>query len=97
MNNDKQVFLYGDNSRLNYYELNNKYYNFNLDYWNEGTMSIFVISLILSKLNDTYTIYNLRNYISIWRRLLNIYKSFGIKALNYEYLNYDNWNVKFVF
>ncbi len=77
--------------------INNKYYEFNISYNNDGVMSIF-ISLItmLNKVNDTYIIYDLGSHIQVKSRLLNSYKSFGIKELDYDPAIFDSGIEKFV-
>ena len=97
ININKPMILYGYNSGVHYYEFDNKYYEFNISYKNEGVMSIF-ISLItmLNKVNDTYIIYDLGSHIQVKSRLLNSYKSFGIKELDYDPAIFDSGIEKFV-
>ena len=97
VNINRPVLIYGYNSGLIYYEFNNKYYRFDINYANKGVMSIFVsLILVLNKVNDIYTVYDLGQHNSIRKTLLETYKSFGIKSLNYEPTIFDNGEVKFV-
>ena len=97
INKNKPALLCGYNSGLIYYELNNKYYNFPINYRNKGTTSIFAsLILILSKIKDSITIYDLGDHSLIRKNLFKKYKSLGIKNLNYEPANFDNGEVKFV-
>ena len=98
VNKNKPIILHGYNSGLNYYEFNNKYYLYHRDYRNKGTMSIFAsLIIVLDKVNDIYTIYDMGSHQIIRKYLLKKYKSFGIKQLNYEPSNFDRGDVKFVY
>ena len=60
-------------------------------------MSIFVsLILVLNKVNDTYSVYDLGHHSSIRKSILESYKTFGIKSLNYEPTIFDNGEVKFI-
>lgn len=97
ININKPIIIYGYNKGVHYYELNNKYYEFNITYKNEGVMSIFIsLIIILNKVNDIYTIYDLGPHYLVRKKLLNSYKSFGIKSLNYEPAIFDDGDIKFV-
>ena len=97
INTNKYMILYGYNSGVHYYEFDNKYYEFNISYKNEGVMSIFIsLITVLNKVNDTYIIYDLGSHIQVKSRLLNSYKSFGIKELDYDPAIFDSGIEKFV-
>ena len=97
ININKPMFLHGYNRGVHYYESNDKYYELNADYKNRGVKSIFVsLIVILDKVNGTYNIFDLGSHTSCRETLLNSYKSFGIKKLDYEPSNFDNGDIKFV-
>ena len=97
VNINRPISIYGYNRGVIYFEFNNKYYNFYKNYKNKGTMSIFVsLILVLNKVNDTYCVFDLGHHNVIRKTLLNRYKSFGIKNLNYEPANFDYGDTKFV-
>ena len=97
ININRPMILYGYNRGVYYFELNDKYYDFYYNYKNEGVMSIFIsLITVLNKVNDTYTVYDLGIHILIRKTLLEKYKSFGIKELNYEPAIFDNGAPKFV-
>jgi hypothetical protein len=92
------MIIYGYNRGLYYFEFNEKYYEFYNNYKNEGAIGIFMsLITILNKLNDTYTIYDLGNHAKIRKILLQKYKSFGIKKLNYEPCIFDSGTPKFIY
>ena len=94
---NKPIILYGYYSGVHYYEFNNKYYEFNLTYNNEGIMSVFIsLILVLNKVNDSYSIHDLGTHIRVRKKLLESYKSFGIKELDYEPAIFDGGEAKFV-
>lgn len=95
---DKPVFLHGYNRGLYYFESNGKYYEFYDNFDNKGVMSIFFSLIInLHKVNDSYTILDLREHNNIKKYLLKNYKSFGIKNLNYEPALFDESENKFIY
>ena len=97
ININKPMILYGYNKGVHYYEAENKYYEFNIDYKNEGCMSIFVSLIIaLGKTNDTYNVYDLGIHPKIRKTLLESYRQFGIKTINYEPAIFDSGGAKFV-
>ena len=98
ININRPMIVYGYNRGLYYLEFNGKYYDFYDNFRNEGVMSIFIsLITVLNKVNDTYTIYDLGNHIKIRKTLLEKYKSYGIKKLNYEPCIFDNGTSKFVY
>lgn len=95
---NRPMIVYGYNRGLYYLEFNDKYYNFYYNFKNEGVMSIFIsLITVLNKVNGTYTIYDLGNHMKIRKNLLEKYKSYGIKKLNYEPCIFDNGTSKFVY
>lgn len=98
ININRPMIIYGYNRGLYYFEFNDKYYDFYNNYNNQGAMSIFIsLITVLNKVNNTYTIYDLGNHIMIRKTLLEKYKSYGIKKLNYEPCIFDNGAPKFVY
>jgi hypothetical protein len=98
ININRPMIIYGYNRGLYYFELNDKYYDFYNNFKNEGAMSIFIsLIIVLNKVNDTYSIYDLGNHVKIRKTLLETYKSYGIKELNYEPCIFDNGAPKFVY
>ena len=97
ININKPIFLYGYNRGVHYYESDDKYYEFNLTYKNEGVMSIFFSLIIfLNKVNDTYIIHDLGSHTQIRKTILQKFKSFGINNLDYEPALFDSGDIKFV-
>ena len=93
----KPLLLYGYNRGVYYYEIDGQYYEFYRNYRNEGVMSVFVsLIVILNKVNDTYIVYDIGRHPIIRKSLLQSYKSFGIKELNYEPAIFDSGEPKFV-
>ena len=97
ININKPMILYGYNHGLYFYEFENKYYEFYKHYYYNGTMSIFLsLIVVLNKVNDTYTIYDLKRHIDIRNTLFHFFTSFGIKNLDYEPAIFDHGGAKFV-
>ena len=97
INVKKPIFLHGYNRGVHYYESDNKYYEFNISYNNEGVMSIFVsLIIVLNKVNDTYIVYDLGHHPWIKKTLLNSFRSYGIDKLDYDPALFDDGDVKFV-
>ena len=60
-------------------------------------MTIFAsLIIVLNKVNRIYTIYDLGAHNLMRKNLLDKYKSFGIKELNYEPSNFDSGDPKYV-
>ena len=96
INIKRPILLHGYNRGLYYFELDNKYYDFEFRTIN-GAFSIFEsLILVLNNVNDTYTIYDLGIHSRVRSHLLRNYKSFGIKEINYEPAIFDNGAPKFV-
>lgn len=97
ININRPILLYGYNRGVYYFESNDKYYDYYHNFKNQGTMSIFVSLIsVLNKVNDIYTIYDLGIHALVRKNILEKYKSFGIKELNYEPAIFDNGDPKFV-
>ena len=93
---NKPVILHGYNTGLYYFESTDKYYYYHYEN-NEGVWSVFAsLILVLNKVNDTFTVYDLDNHCTIKKTLLKSYKSFGINELNYDPAIFDNGDPKFV-
>lgn len=98
ININRPMIIYGYNRGFYYFEFNDKYYDYYNTFANQGVMSIFIsLIIVLNKVNDIYNIYDLGNHIKIRKTLLGKYKSYGIKALNYEPCIFDNGAPKFVY
>ena len=98
ININKPMLLYGYKRGLYYFESDGKYYEFYDDYQNMGAINIFLsLITVLNKVNDTYIIYNLGGHTTIRKTLLEKYKSYGIKELNYEPAIFDSGDPKFVY
>lgn len=98
INLNKPIILHGYNRGVYYYEFNGKYYDFYKSYRNKGVMSIFgSLIIVLNKVKDIYTIYDIGLHIHVREKLLKKYKSYGIKELNYEPAIFDSGEPKFVY
>ena len=81
---NKPVFLHGYNKGLYYFEGLDKYSIF-YDDNDKGFMSIFISLIVnLKKVNDTINVYDLGLHGLVKKNLLEIYKSYGIKEINYD-------------
>ncbi len=97
ININKPIFLYGYNRGVYYFESNNKFYDYFYNY-TDGVWSTFIsLIIILNKVNDSYTIYDLGDHSYIKKNLLKSYKSYGIKELNYEPTFFDSGDPKFIY
>ena len=93
---NKPMLFHGYNRGLYFFEIDNKYYDFEYKVKN-GAYSIFEsLILVLNKVNDIYTIYDFRPHQSVRRKFIKFYKSYGIKQLNYEPGIFDSGAPKFV-
>ena len=93
----KPMLFHGYNRGLYFFELDNKYYDF--DYKaNNGAFSVFEsLILVLNQVNDIYTIYDFIPHFIVRQILNKNYKSYGIKMLNYEPGIFDSGSPKFVY
>ena len=97
ININKPMILYGYNRGVQYFESDNKYYEFYKNYKNDGVMSIFTsLITVLNKTNDFYNIFELGTHIRVRKKILENFRLFGIKELNYEPAIIDNGEAKFV-
>jgi len=93
---NKPMLFYGYNRGLYFFELDNKYYDFEYKV-NNGAFSVFEsLILILNKVNDIYTIYDFRPHFLVRKKFIKNYKLYGIKQLNYEPGIFDSGAPKFV-
>ena len=94
---NKPMILYGYNRGVYYFETNNKYYDYY--YGNkDGVWSVFIsLIIVLNKVNDTYTVYDLGHHAFIIKKLIKEYKSYGMKILNYEPAIFDDGDPKFIY
>ena len=97
ININKPILLHGYNRGVYYFELDNKYYDFEFK-CKSGAFSIFEsLIIILNKVNDTYTIYDIGFHDQVKTNLLKNYKSYGIKELKYKPAIFDSGAPKFVY
>lgn len=97
INIHKPIQIYGYNRGVFFYEIDNKYYEFYKKVHKNGAMSVFIsLIIVLNKVNDSYTVYDLGVHYNIRKYLLKSYKSFGIANLDYEPAIFDNGDTKFV-
>lgn len=93
----KPMLLLGYNRGLYYFEFEDKYYDFYCDYGNKGAMSIFEsLIIIINKVNDIYSIYDMGAHYEIRKKLLENYKLYGIKKLDYDPAVFDSGDPKFI-
>ena len=96
ININNPLLLYGYNRGLKYIEYENKYFEFNYKK-KSGIWSVFIsLILVLNKVNNIYTIYDLGDHTRILSNLKHIYKSYGLKSLDYEPAVVDNGTPKFI-
>ena len=93
---NKPMVFYGYSRGLYFFELDNKYYDFEYKS-NSGAFSVFEsLILVLNKVNDIYTIYDFRPHQNVRKNYIKNYKSYGIKQLNYEPGIFDSGAPKYV-
>ena len=93
---DKPMLFHGYNRGLYFFELDNKYYDFEYKL-NSGAFSVFEsLILVLNQVNNIYTIYDFRPHQNVRQKFIKYYKSYGIKKLNYEPGIFDSGAPKFV-
>jgi len=96
INIQRPVILHGYNKGLYYFEFDNNYYDFEFKGKN-GAFSIFEsLIIVLNKVNNIFTIFDLGHHHSVRTNLLMNYKSYGIKSLNYEPTIFDNGAPKII-
>ena len=90
------MILYGYNRGIIFFESDNKSCDYWFEFGGEGIMSIFTsLIIVLNKVNDSYTIYDLNDHTKIRKTILEKYKSYGIKELNYDPAIFDSGDPKF--
>ena len=96
INIERPMFLHGYSKGLYYFELDNKYYDFEFKDKNGGFSIFESLIIVLNKVNDTCTIFDLGHHHSVKINLLMKYKSYGIKSLNYEPAVFDHGAPKII-
>ena len=97
VNINKPIFLYGYNRGYYYFEEEGKYYE---NYYDkkDGAWALFLsLVIIINKVNDIYTIYDMGNHFFVRKYILENYQKFGINQLNYEHSIFDNGDPKFIY
>ena len=98
INKNKPMILHGYNRGVYYNELNGKYYELSRNIKsNIDVFSIFIsLIIVINKVNDVYNIFDLGTHISVRKKILKLYKTYGIKELDYEPAIFDSGEAKFV-
>ena len=98
ININKPILLHGYNRGVIYFESNRKYYEFDKANQTNGAWSVFLSLIIfINKVNKLYTIYDIGNHCKSRKTLLEKYKLYGIKRLDYDPAVFDNGAEKFVY
>ena len=96
ININKPMIFHGYNRGVFFFEIDNKYYDFEYKSKN-GSFSVFEsLILNLKKVNDTYTIYDFGHHFEVREKLFQNYKSYGIKEINYEPAIFESGAPKYV-
>ena len=96
INIKKPILFHGYRRGFYYFELDNKYYDFEFKNKN-GAFSVFEsLIMVLNKVNKIYTIHDFGPHFNVKQTLLKNYKLYGIKELNYEPAIFDSGAPKFV-
>lgn len=94
----KPMLLHGYNRGVYYFEYEDKYYDFYSGCRNIGAVSIFEsLILIINKVNDIYSIYDIGKHYEVRKKLLENYKLYGIKMLDYDPAVFDSGDPKFIY
>ena len=81
-----------------YFESSKKYYEFYNKKGNDGALGLFLSLIIFTdKLKYTLTIFDIGNHWKSRKTLLEKYKSYGIKELDYDPAVFDSGGEKFVY
>ena len=92
------MLLFGYNTGVYYFESSEKYYVFKVNEKKMDVSSIFVsLIIVLNKVNDIYNIYDLGKHTQVRKKIIKMYKSFGVKELNYEPAIFDSGFPKIVY
>ena len=98
ININKPILLHGYNRGVLYFESNRKYYEFYQANQTNGALGLFLSLIIfINKVNNLYTIFDIGNHWQSRKTLLEKYKLYGIKRLNYDPAVFDNGAEKFVY
>ena len=98
ININKPILLHGYNRGVLYFESNRKYYEFYQANQTNGALGLFLSLIIfIDKVNNLYTILDIGNHWQSRKILLEKYKLYGIKRLNYDPAVFDNGAEKFVY
>ena len=98
ININKPISIHGYNRGLYYFESNGKYYEYYRGKDSKGILGVFIsLITILKNMNDTINIYEIGPHTTIKTNLLNKYKSYGIKNINYDPIIIDSGSQKFVY
>ena len=94
---NKPIFIHGYNKGYIHYESEDKYYDYDTIFGDNGVASQF-ISLVyfINNVNDTYNVYDLGDHSAIKSNFFKIYKSFVINDINYNPCEFDNSIQKFI-
>ena len=88
VNINKPIILYGYNRGYYYFESEDKYFN-NYSNTTDGAWGLFLsLIIVLNKVNDIYTIYDMGNHVVIRKNLTKYYKYYGINKLDYEPISF---------
>ena len=96
ININKPMLFHGYFRGVYFFELDNKYYDFEFKNKNGPFIVFESLILVLNKVNDIYNIYDFVPHYSVRKKLLKNYKLYGIKNLNYEPTIFDSGAPKFV-
>ena len=98
ININKPILLHGYNRGVLYFESNKKYYEFYNKKGNDGALGLFLSLIIFTnKLKHILTIFDIGNHWKSRKTLLEKYKSYGIKELDYDPAVFDSGGEKFVY
>lgn len=97
VNVSKPIFLYGYDRGYTYFEEFDIYTGYYCNFNNKGAMSVFEsLIIVLNKVNDVYTIFDLGPHPYIKRYVLKNLKKFGLQKLDYEPAIFEKKVPKFV-
>ena len=96
ININKPILLHGYNTGFYYFESEDKYYYYHYNN-NKGIWSIFIsLILVLNKVNDIITVYDLGDHSFIKNAIIKLSKSYGINQINYDPSIVDTGDTKFI-
>ena len=98
INTEKPILLHGYNRGLYYFESNGKFYENYRRNGEKGALGLFLSLIVfLNKINTTITIYDIGAHTHVRYNLIKMYKSLGIKELNYEPSVFDSGAYKYIY